>query len=69
MVLHNNLQKMIGIAVNDLNLCDYFVAELCQKGSLQDLIADDRMELDMEFKNSLIKDLANVGHLLQSAAF
>ncbi|OWA50763.1 Atrial natriuretic peptide receptor 1 [Hypsibius exemplaris] len=56
---HNNVQKFIGIAVNDSNICDYMVGEICQKGSLQDLIEDPRMNLDWEFKNSLIKDLTN----------
>ncbi|OWA50762.1 Atrial natriuretic peptide receptor 1 [Hypsibius exemplaris] len=58
-IQHNNVQKFVGIAVNDSNICDYMVGELCQKGSLQDLIEDTRMNLDWEFKNSLIKDLTS----------
>ena len=61
--MHNNVQKFIGIAVNDSNVCDYIVAEMCPKGSLQDLIGDDRMQLDWEFKNALIKDLTNVSSI------
>jgi hypothetical protein len=59
-MLHNNVQKFIGIAVNDSNFCGHFVVELCQKGSLQNLIENPRIQLDWEFKNSLIKDLSNV---------
>ncbi|OWA50761.1 Atrial natriuretic peptide receptor 1 [Hypsibius exemplaris] len=59
LIQHNNVQKFVGIAVNDSNICDYMVGEICQKGSLQDLIEDTRMNLDWEFKNSLIKDLTS----------
>ncbi|XP_055352797.1 atrial natriuretic peptide receptor 1-like [Paramacrobiotus metropolitanus] len=63
-LIHPNVQKFIGIAVNEENQCDCVVGEVCQKGTLKDLIDDHSMNLDWEFKNSLIKDLANgIGYI------
>ena len=59
-MLSPNIQKFIGIAVNDSNECKYLVLECCQKGSLRGLIFNRRMNLDWEFRNSLIMDLTNV---------
>ncbi|OQV16758.1 Atrial natriuretic peptide receptor 1 [Hypsibius exemplaris] len=53
---HANLQKVIGIAINDDNLCDFIVGEACQKGSLTDLLLNDANRLDWPFRHSLIKD-------------
>ena len=59
-LLHSNVQKFIGIAVGDeTNICEYIVGEVCQKGTIRDLIEDEQMNLDWEFKNSLIKDIVN----------
>ncbi|GAU88414.1 hypothetical protein RvY_01120-2 [Ramazzottius varieornatus] len=58
-LLHPNIQKFVGIAVDETNICEYIVGEVCPKGTLRDLIADEHMNLDWEFKNSLIKDVVN----------
>ena len=59
-MLNSNIQKFIGIAVDESNECKYLILECCQKGSLRGLIFNRRMNLDWEFRNSLIKDLTNV---------
>ncbi|XP_055346518.1 atrial natriuretic peptide receptor 1-like [Paramacrobiotus metropolitanus] len=56
---HRNIQKFIGIAVNEDNQCDSIVGEVCQKGTLRDLINDGAINLDWEFKSALMKDLVN----------
>jgi hypothetical protein len=56
-----NMQKFYGIAVNDENLCEYVVGELCAKGTLTRLLERDRINLDWNFKSALMKDLTNVG--------
>ncbi|GAV02530.1 hypothetical protein RvY_13081-2 [Ramazzottius varieornatus] len=57
-LLHNNLQKFYGIAVDDENLCVFTVGEFCHKGTLTRVLERARMDLDWNFKCSLIKDCA-----------
>ena len=59
-LMHPNLQRFIGVAVNEDNLCEVVVGEACRKGSLKDLLGNDRMDLDTSFKYSLLKNLASV---------
>ncbi|XP_055329218.1 atrial natriuretic peptide receptor 1-like isoform X2 [Paramacrobiotus metropolitanus] len=56
-VTHQNLQRLLGVSVNDDGYVVYIVGELCQKGSLTDLLEKDSLKLDWSFKNSLIKDI------------
>ncbi|XP_055346504.1 atrial natriuretic peptide receptor 1-like [Paramacrobiotus metropolitanus] len=56
-LLHPNVQKFSGVVVNDDNICDYVAMEYCQRGSLGKLIAEDTLDLDWQFKQSLIMDL------------
>lgn len=55
---HNNICKFIGITVEVPDL--WMVTEYCSKGSLQDLLANDDVNLDWAFKSSLILDLISV---------
>lgn len=59
-IKHNNLQAFYGIAVNDDNLCELVVAEVCSKGSVMTLIDKRKLNLDWDFKNAIIKDIVNV---------
>ncbi|XP_055354563.1 atrial natriuretic peptide receptor 1-like [Paramacrobiotus metropolitanus] len=65
---HRNLQKFIAIAVNDEQLCEYFVGETCSKGSLNQLLDNAKFNLDWNFKNSLIKDMASGMTYLHASA-
>jgi hypothetical protein len=61
-VHHNNLQDFIGIAINDENLCEFIIGEVCQKGSLMALLEKRGLALDWEFKYSIMKGTAAVKH-------
>ncbi|OWA52494.1 Atrial natriuretic peptide receptor 1 [Hypsibius exemplaris] len=56
-ISHQNLQRLLGVSIGEDGLCVYLVGELCQKGSLMDLLEKDSLKLDWSFKNSLIKDI------------
>ncbi|XP_055344185.1 atrial natriuretic peptide receptor 1-like [Paramacrobiotus metropolitanus] len=65
---HNNVQIFYGIAVNDENLCEYVVGDVCQKGSVMALIDKRKLNLDWEFKSALLKDtVAGMTYLHGSA--
>ncbi|OWA52552.1 Atrial natriuretic peptide receptor 2 [Hypsibius exemplaris] len=57
-VKHNNLQDFLGVAINDENLCEYAIGEVCQKGSLMALLEKTTMTLDWQFKHSIMKGIA-----------
>ncbi|OQV16420.1 Atrial natriuretic peptide receptor 1 [Hypsibius exemplaris] len=67
-IQHPNLLKFIGIAVNDDNLCQIVVEELCMKGTLTRLLERDRFDLDWNFKSALMKDLTNGMTFLHSTS-
>ncbi|OWA52554.1 Atrial natriuretic peptide receptor 1 [Hypsibius exemplaris] len=57
-VKHNNLQDFLGVAINDENLCEYVIGEVCQKGSLMALLEKTSLSLDWQFKHSIMKGIA-----------
>ena len=61
----------MGIGVNDENMCQFMLGELCSKGSLPCLLQSKTLHLDESFKNSLVMDLVSVRMLMwgQSGAF
>ncbi|XP_055329216.1 atrial natriuretic peptide receptor 1-like [Paramacrobiotus metropolitanus] len=67
-ITHQNLQRLLGVSVNDDGYIIYILGELCQKGSLTDLLEKDSLKLDWSFKNSLIKDLVMGMTYLQGTA-
>ena len=54
------MQRIIGIALDQLAVCQYIVTELCPKGTLNYVIENQSIQLDWLFKNALIRDLVNV---------
>lgn len=54
---HENLNSFIGIGIssNSVNV----LWKYCSKGSLQDILENDDIQLDNFFKRSLINDLAS----------
>ncbi|OQV15543.1 Atrial natriuretic peptide receptor 2 [Hypsibius exemplaris] len=65
---HNNVQSFLGIGVNDENICQYAIGELCGKGNLPCLLQSKSVKLDEPFKNSLITDLVSGMVYLHSVA-
>ncbi|XP_055350308.1 atrial natriuretic peptide receptor 1-like [Paramacrobiotus metropolitanus] len=54
---HQNLQRLLGVSVDEDGFIVFILGEVCQKGSLTDLLEKDSLKLDWSFKNSLIKDI------------
>ncbi|XP_041377290.1 uncharacterized protein LOC121389705 [Gigantopelta aegis] len=54
-VKHNNIIGFIGACLDHPNVSLLF--ELCSKGSLDDIILDDSVPLDWDFRFSLMKDI------------
>ncbi|KAK2147699.1 hypothetical protein LSH36_540g01016 [Paralvinella palmiformis] len=52
---HNNIVRLIGIVI-DSSLTE-ILHEYCPKGSLQDILLNDNITLDADFKRSLIDDI------------
>ena len=50
--------RFIGICLDPGH--EYIVTEYCQKGSLQDILENEQIQLDAMFKHSLIQDIAKV---------
>ncbi|XP_055352053.1 atrial natriuretic peptide receptor 2-like, partial [Paramacrobiotus metropolitanus] len=63
---HSNLQRFIGIALDDSNTCIYIVGEMCVKGSLTNVIENPVLKLDWFFKNLMIRDLVRGMEYLHS---
>ncbi|OQV15547.1 Atrial natriuretic peptide receptor 1 [Hypsibius exemplaris] len=56
-IQHANIQTFVGIAVSDENICVYLIGDICQKGTLEEMLRLDTLNLDEPFKFSLINDL------------
>ncbi|KAK3576183.1 hypothetical protein CHS0354_001202 [Potamilus streckersoni] len=52
---HNNLLQFIGACLEYPHVC--ILTEGCNKGSLEDLLANDNVKLGWDFKFSLLKDI------------
>ncbi|ELT93947.1 hypothetical protein CAPTEDRAFT_89737 [Capitella teleta] len=52
---HENVNQFLGACPSAQNVCVCFL--FCPKGSLDDLLANDEINLDKDFKTSLISDL------------
>ena len=59
-LLHTNVQAFYGIGVNDENVCQFMIGEMCSKGHLPCLLQSKSINLDDTFKNSLMTDLVSV---------
>ncbi|OQV18988.1 Guanylate cyclase 32E [Hypsibius exemplaris] len=53
---HGNLIRFVGICLDEQDFCLYLLEEVCEKGSLVDLMANDAVNLDDTFKQSFVKD-------------
>ncbi|XP_067939341.1 atrial natriuretic peptide receptor 1-like [Watersipora subatra] len=52
---NDHIVRFIGMCVDPGH--EYIVTEYCQKGSLQDIVENDQIDLDAMFKHSLIQDI------------
>ena len=59
-VKHSNLQEFYGIAINDENLGEFVLGEVCAKDSLMALLEKTSLVLDWPFKHSIMKGIAAV---------
>ncbi|XP_060064288.1 atrial natriuretic peptide receptor 1-like [Ylistrum balloti] len=50
-----NLTRLIGLAIEPFHVV--LVTEYCPRGSLQDILENESIQLDMDFKNALLTDL------------
>ncbi|XP_055329527.1 atrial natriuretic peptide receptor 1-like [Paramacrobiotus metropolitanus] len=57
-IRHSNLQRFIGLCLDEINWVVYIMAEFCQKGCLDDLLDQRSLQMDWSFKYSLISDIA-----------
>lgn len=53
---HNNILKFIGVIIEPFSRTA-LIHDYCKKGSLQDLLEDDNLELDWSFKYSMMNDI------------
>ncbi|OQV12275.1 Atrial natriuretic peptide receptor 1 [Hypsibius exemplaris] len=63
-----NMQKLIGISLTGSGHCEFIVNELCGKGSLADILENEMIKLDWNFKNNLIRDIVFGMSYLHSTA-
>uniref|UniRef100_A0A914VRF2 Guanylate cyclase n=1 Tax=Plectus sambesii TaxID=2011161 RepID=A0A914VRF2_9BILA len=54
---HDNLNTFVGLTCNNIKNELFFLWKLCIRGSLQDIIANDDLKLDTDFKASFINDI------------
>lgn len=53
--IHENLIKIIGICIDSPNYC--IVSELCSRGTLTDLLQNEKINIDWLFRYSMITDI------------
>ncbi|XP_052224888.1 atrial natriuretic peptide receptor 1-like [Dreissena polymorpha] len=59
-----NLTRLIGVCPETNNVC--ILTEYCSRGSLQDILQNEAMQLDWDFKLSLINDIVEGMHYLHT---
>lgn len=63
--MHENLIKMIGVCIEAPNYC--IVTELCPRGTLTDLLQNEKLNIDWVFKYSIITDVVEGLYFLHSS--
>ncbi|XP_033624202.1 atrial natriuretic peptide receptor 1-like [Asterias rubens] len=64
-ISHDHVTKFIGACIDAPNIS--VMTEYCPKGSLQDILENDSIELDDMFKYSLLYDIVKGMHYLQNS--
>ncbi|XP_052224887.1 atrial natriuretic peptide receptor 1-like [Dreissena polymorpha] len=61
-----NLTRLIGVCPDTNNVC--ILTEYCSRGSLQDILQNESIQLDWDFKLSLINDIVEGMHYLHTTS-
>ncbi|WAR31520.1 ANPRA-like protein [Mya arenaria] len=61
-----NLTRLIGLCPDNNNVC--ILMEHCSRGSLQDILHNESIQLDWDFKLSLLNDIVEGMHYLHSSS-
>ena len=61
---HDHLVRFIGACVESPHWC--LLTEYCPRGSLQDILEDDDIQLEWNFRYSLLHDLVKVSSKVQA---
>ena len=59
---HENIVKFHGICIESNKVCTVYT--LCPKGSLQDILQNEKLNLDVMFQKSFISDIIKVNIIL-----
>lgn len=62
---HENLIKIIGVCIEAPNYC--IVTELCPRGTLFDLLQNEKMNIDWVFRYSIITDIVEGLYFIHSS--
>ena len=66
-ITHENLVRFIGICPEENNVS--IVTELCIRGSLRDLLENDKINIDWNFRYSIMTDIVEGLHFLHNSTF
>ena len=62
---HDHLVRFIGACIDPPNCC--LITEYCPRGSLQDILEDEDITLEWNFRYSLVHDIVKAsGHFIPS---
>ena len=61
-IRHENLNTFVGACVEQGHVC--VLSKLCPKGSLDDILQNDDIQLDLMFKISFMMDICSVSNSL-----
>lgn len=59
---HDHLVRFYGAVIDTIDSIPCLLTEYCPKGSLQDILENHEINLDMMFKLSLMHDIVKVRH-------
>jgi atrial natriuretic peptide receptor A len=57
---HDHITRFIGICISNHN--QFIFTEYCQKGSLQDILENHQIQLELQFKYHLMHDIIKVSN-------
>ena len=64
---HDNLVRFVGLCIEDPNYA--LITELATRGSLRDMLENEAVKIDWEFKYSIISDIVEGMNFLHSSPF